>query len=158
MNRNPDSLMWAHRIQQYALEDAVLFSGGYRAEYCSPTAKDRKRIAVMAAESFVDFRLMVTQLDRLVSTFDDPIIYTGGVLGEWNSYQNCLVIGWAKCNWYDRQSFEITKQAHRRNERLCNVCSHLAAFSNGDDERLNALIELARAEELKVKIIPYQRT
>lgn len=149
------SLMEAQAVQGYATEDAVLFAHGYRPEYCYPTAKDRKRIAVIADPKFDDFRMMVDQLETLTARFDDPIIYCGACVHEDTSYGNCLIVGWAKYNHYDHYSLMPTGGSHRRNERLVSLCTHLIAFHNGEDIGVQSLIELAREEQLRIKIIPF---
>ncbi len=146
----------SNRIIDCVIADCTIYAHGYRPPYVYPTSKDRKRIAVICDPEFGDLKRMMDTLDTLTAKFDDPIVYMGGLTGEETSYGNNLVMGWAKYYHYERYSLRANGGSHKRNEKMCQLCTHLAAFHNGDNTLVETLIGMARAEELKVKIIPYE--
>src|SRR5690606_18174151 len=116
------------------------------------------RIIVAGGRDFNNYSLLKEKLDYYLQNLADIEIVSGGAKGA-----DILGERYAKENGYPLKVFKADWDTHGkragvvRNKEMADYANYLVAFWNGDSRGTANMIELAKKQGLKVKIVRYAK-
>lgn len=130
-----------------------------------PTIKKHDKVVVVCGtRTFNDRKLLFKKLDQLTANFLKCVVVTGGARGA-----DKLAEEWAAKNWYTVVNFYPDWERHGkkagpiRNREMARFATadgtrtaYCVAFWDGVSRGTADMIEVAKAFDMKVKIIRYE--
>jgi len=123
------------------------------------TNKDRPRIIIAGSRKIKDYEYIASILDEYLDGMYKPILLTGMATGpDRYGYR------YAKRNKYDVEEYPADWNTHGksagyiRNAEMAKKATNLIAFWDGKSKGTKHMIDIAKKNKLKVKIIKYSTT